>query len=74
MFIVKFEKFRMQKVSTRGQSNLAKAASNALPLHPRRWGIDTPVTQCSLGPKGLHAEQDLNPFIRFCTAKPRKAP
>jgi len=53
--------------STSGQSNLAKAASN-----PRgKSGLPCNI-QCFLGPKSLHPEQDLDPFSRICTAKPRK--
>jgi len=51
-----------------GQSNLAKAVSNAFPLlSPRGIG-----TQCSLerDPKSFHPKQDLNPFSQFCTQKP----
>jgi len=45
-----------------GQSNLAKAVWNL-------WGKSGPVPRVL---KSLHPKQDLDPFKRFCTAKPRE--
>jgi len=57
----------------RRQSNLAKAALNALLPPPRRKGIGTPrLMQCFVAPKSFYLKQDLNPFSRFCTPKPSK--
>jgi len=45
-----------------GQSNLATATSNCLPLAV--WGLGPHLIQCFLGPKSP-LKQDLDPFSRF---------
>jgi len=51
--------------SKSSQSNLAKAASNP-------WGNRNSSLTVFRGlPKSLYAKQDLDPFSRVCTAKPR---
>jgi len=66
---------------TRGQTKLAKAASNAsnVPIlcngqnfpptpPPCSRGIGTPSNNVPLIPKSFHPKHDLDPFSRFCTA------
>jgi len=72
------------KQTTRGQSNLAKAALNIpilyngqnfppLPLSLGLGGSGLPnKIMCHASPlsKGLHPKQDVNPFSHFCTTQP----
>jgi len=44
------------------------------PIPPRcERNQDLCLTQCFLGPKSVYSKQNLDPFSRFCTAKPSKA-
>jgi len=84
---VKSKRKICNKLTARGQSNLAKATSSASSVpNTLQWAKFTPppthfpiaigdrdlhLIQYALAPKSLHPEQNLDPFSRFCTAQSR---